>query len=272
VHPLDPQYHTPPPQPEKEIKSRMENLMSDINMLRGLFFEGLRKSSEEKKQQTSVPTEKAAPFIMTNKYSASKLDIEEASKLVDLEELSGNCLKVLRLAEEYATKHDTQTLGKIVAAVEVCSLKEVQDIARIMAMLLGQINLAERHHRFRRWCMYKRGEIQMLLFSDGQHHQANDCFKMLVESGYTPNKIHETLSHQNLELVFTAHPTQSIRRSILKKYSRIDSDLQKCDIGGEMDTPLQKELNLEDIQQNLLAIWRTNHMRTIKPTPEVSKP
>ena len=55
----------------------MENLMSDINMLRGLFFEGLRKSSEEKKQQTSVPTEKAAPFIMTNKYSASKLDIEE---------------------------------------------------------------------------------------------------------------------------------------------------------------------------------------------------
>jgi hypothetical protein len=54
-------------------------------------------------------------------------------------------------------------------------MKEVQDIARVLAMLLGQINLAERHHRFRRWNMYKRGEIKMLLFSDGQHHQAQVC-------------------------------------------------------------------------------------------------
>ena len=138
----------------------------------------------------------------------------------------------------------------------------------MFAMLLGQINLAERHHRYRRWCMYKRGEIKMLLFSDGQHHQANDCLKMLLESGFTGDKIHESLSKQNLELVFTAHPTQSIRRSILKKYSRIDKDLQTMDDCVDFDTPLQKELNLEDIQHNLLAIWRTNHLRTIKPTPE----
>jgi phosphopantetheine adenylyltransferase len=28
-------------------------------------------------------------------------------------------------------------------------MKEIQDIARVLAMLLGQINLAERHHRYR---------------------------------------------------------------------------------------------------------------------------
>ena len=97
-------------------------------------------------------------------------------------------MKVLGLAQEYATAHDTGTLDKIVKAVEQCSLKEVEDIARVLAMLLGQINLAERHHRFRRWNMYKRGQIEVLLFSDGQHHQATDCFKMLVESGFTGAK------------------------------------------------------------------------------------
>lgn len=91
---------------------------------------------------------------------------------------------------------------------------------------------------------------------------------MLVESGFTPQKIYESLTKQNLELVFTAHPTQSIRRSILKKYSRIDSNLQARDSTSDYSTPLQKELVLEDIQQNLLAIWKTNNMRTVKPTPE----
>ncbi len=34
-------------QTEKDLKSRMETLMSDIELLRGLFFDGLRKSSRE---------------------------------------------------------------------------------------------------------------------------------------------------------------------------------------------------------------------------------
>ena len=65
-----------------------------------------------------------------NEYSVSKLDMEAAAKLADLEDLSDNCIKVLGLSEEYATSHNSSVLAKIVAAVEVCSLAEVQDIAR----------------------------------------------------------------------------------------------------------------------------------------------
>ena len=61
----------------------------------------------------------------------------------------------------------------------------------------------------------------------------------IISSGFTGDKIHESLSKQNLELVFTAHPTQSIRRSILKKYSRIDKDLQTMDDCVDFDTPLR---------------------------------
>lgn len=35
-------------QSDKDLKSRMESLLIDITLLRGLFFEGLRKSAEEK--------------------------------------------------------------------------------------------------------------------------------------------------------------------------------------------------------------------------------
>ncbi len=46
---------------------------------------------------------------------------------------------------------------------------------------------------------------------------------MLLERGFTPTKIRESLCKQNLELVFTAHPTQSIRRSILKKFKQVST-------------------------------------------------
>ena len=41
-------------QSEKDLKSRMANLLGDITLLRGLFFEGLRKSSEEKVQRCTL--------------------------------------------------------------------------------------------------------------------------------------------------------------------------------------------------------------------------
>jgi hypothetical protein len=40
-------------------------------------------------------------------------------------------MKVLQLAQEYSTEHTSGTMTKIVAAVELCSLKEVQDFAPI---------------------------------------------------------------------------------------------------------------------------------------------
>lgn len=46
-------------------------------------------------------------------------------------------------------------------------------------------------------------------------------FKRLVEQlGKTPQEIFEALKDQTVDLVFTAHPTQSVRRSLLQKHSR----------------------------------------------------
>lgn len=46
-------------------------------------------------------------------------------------------------------------------------------------------------------------------------------FKRLVKQlGKTPQEIFEALKDQTVDLVFTAHPTQSVRRSLLQKHSR----------------------------------------------------
>jgi phosphoenolpyruvate carboxylase len=158
--------------------------------------------------------------------------------------------------------------GRCEQIVERISLEELQIVTRIFAELLAHVNIAERHHRWRRWCMYKRGETPLLHFSDGQDHQASDCFKMLISAGFSPAKIYESLCNQNLELVFTAHPTQSVRRSILKKFSMLDHYLDTRDHQDDMMTPLMRERLFMRMQQTLVGIWRTNHMRKVKPTPE----
>lgn len=48
-----------------------------------------------------------------------------------------------------------------------------------------------------------------------------ETFRRLVtQLGKTPNEIFEALKNQTVDLVLTAHPTQSVRRSLLQKHTR----------------------------------------------------
>lgn len=46
-------------------------------------------------------------------------------------------------------------------------------------------------------------------------------FQQLVSSGVAPETIYKTLCEQKVDLVFTAHPTQALRRSLLKNHAQI---------------------------------------------------
>lgn len=45
--------------------------------------------------------------------------------------------------------------------------------------------------------------------------------KLTSQNDISPQKVFETLCHQTVELVFTAHPTQAFRQSLLKKYAKV---------------------------------------------------
>ncbi len=153
----------------------------------------------------------------------------EAKSLDEIDDVSENTKDIITKAAAYAAAPTNDLFDEIVRTVGRSSLDDVKFTARIFSEFLAQISIAERHHRYRRWSMYKRGESEILHFSDGQNHQADDCFKNLIHNkGFTPSQIHEALCKQNLELVFTAHPTEARSPESLFLFQKITHILEQA--------------------------------------------
>jgi phosphoenolpyruvate carboxylase len=89
---------------------------------------------------------------------------------------------------------------------------------------------------------------------------------MVSEQGIEPSQVFEALASQNVELVFTAHPTQATRQSLLKKYSKIRSEMDK--LHNTRMSKYEKIECLEEIRSQIEAAWRTDEIRRRKPTPQ----
>ena len=65
-----------------------------------------------------------------------------------------------------------------------------------------------------------------------------ETFKRLVSDlGKSPEEIFDALKNQTVDLVLTAHPTQSVRRSLLQKHGRLVFLLSNSVIKIDIDTP-----------------------------------
>eukprot|EP00877_Chromochloris_zofingiensis_P014491 jgi/Chrzof1/9296/UNPLg00263.t1_PEPC1[v5.2] len=95
----------------------------------------------------------------------------------------------------------------------------------------------------------------------------NMSLKKLTSShSIAPEKVYETLCNQTVELVFTAHPTQAFRQSVLKKYAKVRGYLDE--LHNKRMSPYEKIEMLEAIRAQVQAAWRTDEIRRQKPTPQ----
>lgn len=76
-----------------------------------------------------------------------------------------------------------------------------------------------------------------------------ETLKRLLQLNKTPEEVFDALKNQTVDLVLTAHPTQSVRRSLLQKFGRIRDCLTQLyakditpDDKQELDEALQREV------------------------------
>ncbi|MCX7042693.1 MAG: phosphoenolpyruvate carboxylase [Gammaproteobacteria bacterium] len=132
------------------------------------------------------------------------------------------------------------------------------ELVRAFATYFQAINLAERVHRIRRRRDYERG---------GQTPQPGGLRAVLQglrEEGVGLDQIVELLPRLRIEPVFTAHPTEAVRRVLLEKEQEIVASLI-ADIDRER-TPAERRADRERMRMALTAGWQTAEAPPERPS------
>lgn len=134
-------------------------------------------------------------------------------------------------------------------------------VASAFSQLLSLHNLTEEIVTARLEKAQRVGDVEQSTRS------TNKSLQRLVEvNKIAPEAIHAALCEQNVELVFTAHPTQAMRQSLLKKYSKIRAEMDR--LHNTRMSAYERLECLEEIRSQIQAAWRTDEIRRRKPTPE----
>ncbi len=148
--------------------------------------------------------------------------------------------------------------GRIAALVSQMGLDTVEQIARSFTLYFELINLAEEQHRAR---VLRDRERQAHPRPLGESIAA--AIERLRLLGVDEFEMKALLEQLHIELVFTAHPTQAKRRTVLSKLRRIARALSELDVRDL--TPGEHAALMTDLTAEITLLWVTDRSRSDKP-------
>jgi len=136
--------------------------------------------------------------------------------------------------------------------------EQAGQLVRAFLSYFQAVNLAERVHRIRRRRDYQRAAAGC------QPGSLEDVLGRLHAAGTRADEIIRLVSALHIEPVFTAHPTEAVRRSLLEK----EQTVIRC-LVDDIDrglTPQERQAAAGRIRQALTAAWQTDEAPAIRPT------
>ncbi|MBI2428111.1 MAG: phosphoenolpyruvate carboxylase [Ignavibacteriales bacterium] len=184
---------------------------------------------------------------------------QEGREFFELEEFIRHSTKEYR-----STRGNTvnRRLSKKIASLDTLSMKK---LIRAFSTYFQLINIAEQHHRIQRMHeQKKRGSAQY------PHGSLRKTLQFAKKKKVTSNEIAGFLSQLHISPVFTAHPTEAMRRTVLEKHSRIWSALEEFDRKDLL--PDEKDGVQQILKRLVTSLWQTEETRSydISPLDEVS--
>ena len=157
--------------------------------------------------------------------------------------------------DEEAAQHAARAL-KIVHSLPV---EQAILLTRAFAFYFELINLAETNHR-------KRRRLALQLTGEAEHQRGSLAGTLceMRRVGIGADEAMEWLRRVLIVPVFTAHPTEVARRTVMTKRRRIGEFLAELD---RIPVPEQEMARLEDqIRAEITSLWQTDEVRSRRPT------
>ncbi len=139
-------------------------------------------------------------------------------------------------------------------------LSSAQTVARAFAHFLTLANIAEQHHR-----VHRRRDHARDPKGRPQRGSCAETLARLRRAGVPAEALSAALESMRIELVFTAHPTEIVRRTLLQKHNRVAEILALRDRPDL--TPAEQEDSLAELHREIAAAWQTDEVRRERVTP-----
>src|SRR5512135_453576 len=144
---------------------------------------------------------------------------------------------------------DPDAAVQLVVRADSRSPAEAAELIRAFTTWFQVVNMAEKVHRVRRRRQYLNDS------STPQPGGLTECFRRLQALGYSLQETVALLGRLSIEPVFTAHPTESTRRTLLRQQQRI-AELLTDRLDPSL-TPGEREETLERVRTELTTGWQT---------------
>jgi phosphoenolpyruvate carboxylase len=161
--------------------------------------------------------------------------------------------------ERSSVQGSSELIDEARSIVSSLSVADAYHVTKAFASYFDLANIAETNHRKR------RGRAARL--HTEQSPPAGTFRGTLVrmkESGVSGARAYEAFHNVMVEPVFTAHPTEIARRTVLRKRRRIAEQLESLDKLPLSDHAARKAEEILKVE--ITALWQTDEIRLVKPT------
>jgi len=145
-------------------------------------------------------------------------------------------------------------LARLIATLDVHAL---ETLVKCFTAYFGLVNIAEQHERLRK---LREREARDPIVPES----LQDAITRLHKAGVEGGELQQMLDEMLVRPVFTAHPTESKRRTLLEKLSNISQLL------GELERPnlLPRERRhaVAGLRGEITGMWQAHELRDLRPT------
>ena len=157
-----------------------------------------------------------------------------------------------------ARREGRADLAELQQVLSELSLAEIEPLVRAFGVYFQSVNVAERLHRVRRRLDYQRAGAAP------QPGGLHATLLALKQAGVGVNELGELLGQLLIEPVFTAHPTEATRRTMLEKEHAVVRALMVA--VEKRLTPRDAASLTERVRLNLTTAWQTAEHSAERPT------
>lgn len=172
-----------------------------------------------------------------------------------------------KLAKESRAGHP-HAAACLRAAISDLSVSEAYEMAMAFTTYFELVNLCEEHYRTMKLRRY-RAERAAGRRAEPVRESIEAALIELKRQGVTAETLQGMLDRMSIELVFTAHPTEAKRRTVLTKLRRLadllKANAQPWDADGSVQSFIGNPALAGIMKREIAALWLTDRARTVQP-------